>query len=459
MLGSGGFGIVYLAHDEELKRLVALKLPRMEVWNDSQKWLRFVAEAEFASQLSHPGIVPVYHAELNSSTPFIASQYCDGPNLEQWLKARETPINWQQSCRLVAQLATAVEFAHQRGVVHRDLKPANIMLSPPPASHSPVGTPPDSQHTATNEESPTNADGGEEFLELDQYHARLTDFGLAKLIDPSTSQQGPSNLLLGSPHYMSPEQTDSANHVTPATDIYSLGVILFELLSGDIPITGDSPVALLENIRCSPPRKLRSVNVKLPTSLEQICDGCLQKNPQHRYASAAELATDLWRCIENQPLLKRKPTRWTNLIDWCVTPDRVSNAGWFCLVWNSIFATWLVAAILLLPTQIEISRSNWLGLIFETGWGVAFSIGPMMLLGWFTIKRYRLAIFGGTLLSAIKLPFFIRAMFAEPVYFTELLNELGLYAFGLHFLLVLLLTMQLALFTCATLVTMRQVSS
>ena len=163
IVGAGAFGVVYLARDTELGKSVALKLPRLEVLLDAQKRKRFADEAEMAARLDHPQIVRVYEARLNGPAPYIASAFCDGPNLAEWLADREEPSSWEAIANLMAEVADAVQHAHSQGVLHRDLKPANIMLV---ADEALAGGKNDEQSSVDFPFSP-----------------RLTDFGLAKFSD------------------------------------------------------------------------------------------------------------------------------------------------------------------------------------------------------------------------------------------------------------------------------------
>lgn len=189
IVGRGSFGVVYQAYDPELDREVALKLPRPEVLIDAERLKRFEGEATTAAQLDHPAIVPIFDAQFTGPVPYIASAYCGGPDLGDWLAARKTPVEPQQAAEFVAQLAEAVHYAHQQGVLHRDLKPSNIMLEPCDTS------------------SPS--------AELADYEPRLTDFGLAKLVQASLHDTR-SSLLVGTPLYMKRRSNLNATHLRSA---------------------------------------------------------------------------------------------------------------------------------------------------------------------------------------------------------------------------------------------------
>ena len=297
-LGRGSFGIVYLAYDPRLRREVALKVPRAEVLLTPELRGRFRHEALAAAGLNHPNIVPVYEAGEAGPVCFIASAYSPGITLATWLRRRETPASWRLAAGLVATLADAVEHAHRRGVLHRDLKPSNVLLELPEGADTAV--PGDTEDLVP----------------------RVTDFGLAKLVDQGASANATLNptqagVLLGTPSYMAPEQADGKpGAVGPAADIYSLGVILYEILTGRPPFQEDSVLETLVLVRTQdplPPRKLRP---RLPRDLETICLHCLHKQPESRYSTAGALADDLRRFLAVQPILARPTPAWERAIIW-----------------------------------------------------------------------------------------------------------------------------------------------
>jgi tetratricopeptide (TPR) repeat protein len=282
-LGAGGMGVVYKAWHTALQREVAIKMVRAVEGAAPHQLARFRAEAQAVAQLQHPHIVQVYDTGEHESAsgtlvPFMVLEYVPGCTLHE--AARQNRYTPTDAARLTATLARAVHAAHQRGVVHRDLKPANVLVGP-------GGVP------------------------------KITDFGLAKRCDESF---GPTRTgqIVGTPQYMAPEQAQGTNaRVGPAADIYALGAILYELLCGVPPFTGDSPLEILDRVRIADPVAPRRLVASVPPDLESICLKCIEKVPQHRYESAAALADDLQRYLAGESVRARpwgKLRRWTRAL-------------------------------------------------------------------------------------------------------------------------------------------------
>ena len=306
-LGRGAFGIVYLAYDRDLERAVALKVPRPEVLVTAELRERFLQEARIAAGLDHPNLVQVYEVEAHGPVCYIVSAYCPGITLAAWLKEFDQPVPARQAAQLVTVLTAAVAYAHGCGVIHRDLKPSNILL----------------QNFADDNKQPQTVCGrtiglsaaatAEPALPLNSYLPRITDFGLAKIIfdvysemeagQPLPTQTG---TLLGTPEYMAPEQASRQHRdVGPGADVYALGTILYELLSGRLPFRGETKLDTLEMVRTQDPLPLRQLVPGLPRDLEIICHKCLEKNPLRRYASAESLAEDLRLFLDGAPIRAR----------------------------------------------------------------------------------------------------------------------------------------------------------
>ncbi len=283
VLGTGGMGVVYKAYQTSLKRTVALKM----LLNEAAKTdtlNRFRAEAEAVAQLQHPNIVQIYEIGDHQGRPFFAMEYVDGTSLGRALTQQLFPF--RETAQMIATLAEAIHCAHERGIIHRDLKPANILLSSGERSMVSGGVV--SGRTNSSNPSPLTPHNSP----LTTHQAKITDFGLAKRLNAD----GPTvtGEILGTPNYMPPEQAKGdLAAIGPASDIYGLGAILYEMLTGKPPFEGQSATMtlwLVVNEDPVPPSKLRP---HLPPDLETICLTCLNKDPRGRYASAQKLAEDL----------------------------------------------------------------------------------------------------------------------------------------------------------------------
>jgi hypothetical protein len=275
-------GRICIARDPVLRREVALEVARPETFLDADLHGRFRREAVAAAGLVHPNLVPVY--ELGEVGPwvYIVSAYCPGPSLAAWLREQREPVAITTAARLVAALADAVAYMHGRGVLHRDIKPDNVLLQVAPS----------------------------ESCDLQSAVPRLTEFGLAKVTD-GTRYQTQSGVVLGTPAYMSPEQAAGrVSDLGPATDVYALGVLLYELLTGRPPLRAEANVELLRQVLHDEPLPPGRLPRGLPRDLESVCLKCLEKKPERRYASAAALADDLRRFVNGQATLARPLTVW-----------------------------------------------------------------------------------------------------------------------------------------------------
>lgn len=276
VLGRGGMGVVYKARQIALNRLVALKMIEGPGSRDPRYRRRFQAEAEAVARLHHPGIVQIHEIGSQNDTPYIALEYVEGGSLSR--RRALFPLPPAEAARLVEQVARAVHHAHEHGIIHRDLKPANILLDVHGQPH-------------------------------------LSDFGLAKQLDGNTDLTH-TGQTLGTPQYMAPEQATGTRQIGPAADIYALGVILHELLTGQLPFSAPGPVGSLVQAVLKDPVPLTWLHPDLPADLEAICLRCLEKRPQDRYASAAALADDLTRYRKGEPIRARRNTVLERLRKW-----------------------------------------------------------------------------------------------------------------------------------------------
>jgi serine/threonine-protein kinase len=277
-LGRGGMGVVYLARQVALKRVVALKMILVGAHAGPAEVARFRREAEAAARLQHPHIVQVHEIGVHEGLPYLSLEYVEGGSLAQ--KLAGTSLRPRESAWLVETLARAVQGAHQRGIVHRDLKPANVLLTG-------VGDP------------------------------KITDFGLAKCLDDASGPTA-TKAILGTPSYMAPEQAGGqSRQVGPAADVYALGAILYELLTGRPPFKADTPLETLQQVQFREPVLPSRLKPKLPRDLVTICLKCLQKEPARRYGSAEELAEDLRRFRAGESIRGRSVSRTEKLWRWC----------------------------------------------------------------------------------------------------------------------------------------------
>lgn len=295
-LGRGGYGVVLLAVDPNLDRRVAIKIPRPEVLVSPTLRDRFLREAEAAGRLDHPNLVPVFEVGEDGPLWYIASAYMPDGTLTEWAATLPEGLEPRGAALLVAHLADAVQHAHSAGILHRDIKPGNVLMQ---SVGEASGSPSMSMHAVLG------------------YVPRLTDFGLAKLLD-SDCEQTASGALLGTPSYMAPEQaTGKLAEVGTATDVYGLGAILYELLTGRPPFRAGNSIETLRQVvqdEVAPPRRLRR---QVDRDLQAICLKCLEKRRADRYQTARELAVDLRHYLAGEPTDARTPTSSERLVKWC----------------------------------------------------------------------------------------------------------------------------------------------
>ena len=275
-LGRGGMGVVYRGEQTSLRRAVALKMILAGNFAAPDARRRFLAEAEVIAKLQHPNIVQVHEFGDHAAHPFFSLEYVSGGGLDR--KLAEHPLAAVEAARLLVKLARAMDYAHRQGIIHRDLKPANILL------------------TAEGE-------------------PKITDFGLAKHGD---SQLTASGAIMGTPSYMAPEQAEGkSEQIGPATDVYALGAILYECLTGRPPFRAATPLDTVVQVMTQEPVPPTKLQPQTPVDLETICLKCLRKEPSKRYPTAAALAEELERFLKGEPILARPVSRGEKLVRWC----------------------------------------------------------------------------------------------------------------------------------------------
>ena len=322
ILGRGGMGVVYKARHTKLNRIVALKIILHGVHGGGTALERFVSEAKSVAAMQHPGIVQIFEIAEHESLPYFSLEFVEGKDLQSTLKG--TPWNPMSAAKIVATVCDAMQYAHDRQVLHRDIKPANILL---------------------------DSDG----------NPKLTDFGLAKKIDGEDhlTREG---AIVGTPSFMAPEQARGAlAEISTRSDIYSLGAVLYQLLTGRAPFVSDSAMDTLAQVINREPLQPRELQPGIPIDLETICVKTLQKDPATRYASCAEMAADLRRFCNGEPILARPISRLERGWRWCKRNPRIampSGLAAFLIVSTAGISTWAWQATSAQAIVIAQERDN-----------------------------------------------------------------------------------------------------
>jgi serine/threonine protein kinase/Tfp pilus assembly protein PilF len=304
-VGRGGQGVVFRARQKSLNRTVALKVISLGQWASKAHLKRFRREAEAAASLDHPSIVPIYEVGERDGSCYFSMKFVEGGQLDDVIRC--TPMSIREAAELIAKVARTVHYAHEHGILHRDVKPGNILL--------------DSQ--------------GE---------PHLTDFGLARLVETESTVTRTLEVL-GTPSYMAPEQaTGEHAQLTSATDVYGLGAVFYQLLTGHPPFAGGTTYETIKLLLDTEPRQPRVLNPKIDRDLSTICLKCLEKDPKRRYSSALALAEDLERWLKHEPILARHIGIFTRGRKWVRRNPTstllaaslialAAGAGW--IVWKS----------------------------------------------------------------------------------------------------------------------------
>src|SRR5215472_1683224 len=320
-IGRGGQGVVFRARQKSLNRTVALKVISLGQWASEAHVKRFRREAEAAARLEHPGIVAIHEVGEREGSCYFSMKFVEGGQVDEVV--RRTPISIRQAAELIAKVARTVHYAHEHGILHRDIKPGNILLDTKGEPH-------------------------------------LTDFGLARLLDAQSSVTRTIDVL-GTPSYMAPEQAAGETaKLGKATDVYGLGAVLYQLLTGQPPFAGGTTYETIRLLRDTEPRPPRLLNPKVDRDLSTICLKCLEKDPQRRYASALALAEDLEHWLKHEPIQAKRSGVFTHTRKWVrrnpsttvlVTLLIAFAVGLTLTIWNRELAVVIPKSVAVLPFE------------------------------------------------------------------------------------------------------------
>src|SRR5436189_2136254 len=301
-IGRGGQGVVYRARQKSLNRTVALKVIGLGQWATEAHLKRFRLEAEAAARLDHPCIVPIHEVGERDGCCYFSMNFVAGGQLDQVV--RDSPMSTRQAAELIAKVARTVHYAHEHGILHRDIKPGNILLDKHGEPH-------------------------------------LTDFGLARLVETESTVTRTKEVL-GTPSYMAPEQAvGETRKLTSATDVYGLGAVLYQLLTGQPPFAGGTTYETIRLLLDREPRPPRSLNPKIDRDLSTICLKCLEKDPQRRYPAAAGLAEDLEHWLKHEPIRAKPSGFFTHTRKWVRRNPALVGTAAACLVLGAA-SIWLL---------------------------------------------------------------------------------------------------------------------
>jgi serine/threonine protein kinase/formylglycine-generating enzyme required for sulfatase activity len=332
-LGRGGMGVVYKARQVRANRIVALKMILAGPHAGEQELARFRSEAQAVANLQHPNIIDIYEVAEHEGLPYFSLEYCAGGSLGERLNG--TPLPPATAAQFTEVLARAIQLAHEQQLIHRDLKPANILLKGP-ASH--VG--------ALGAEAPHDAHSPLSLVTIPAASLKITDFGLAKRLNEDGRTQ--TGVIMGTPSYMAPEQAAGRSEdLGPAVDIYALGALLYEMLTGRPPFRAATPFDTVNQVLNEEPLPPRRFQSRIPRDLEVICLKCLQKDAKKRYPSAEALADDLRRFLNDEPIIARPVSIVERAVRWA--RKRPTAAA---LIGLSVF----VVVLVVLATWLETRR-------------------------------------------------------------------------------------------------------
>jgi len=337
VLGRGGMGVVYRALDIRLKRVVALKMILAGVHAGPEELERFHREAEAVAQLQHPNIVQIHDVGEHEGRHFFSMEYVAGPSLSDCLT--DGPLAPGKAAAIMVEVSQAIAYAHERGVIHRDLKPANVLMEP---------------------------DG----------RPKVTDFGLAKRVE-ADERLTSTGQILGTPGYMAPEQAaGQIDEVNEAADIYALGAMLYALVTGRPPFQADNPLDTMIQVLEEDPAPLRLLNPKVDPDLETICLKCLEKDPEHRYVSAAGVAEDLARFGEGESISVKS----VNVVGRMIRALRRSKHDVELRAWGTMLF-WFAGIVLLSEIGVFAQSLDGITSPYPTKWTIAIRVGQLLAMG------------------------------------------------------------------------------
>jgi serine/threonine-protein kinase len=372
-LGRGSMGVVYKALHLRLNRVVALKVVQDGCCLHPENLVRFLSETEAVAGVQHPHIAQIYEVGQINDRPYYTMEFVGGGTLAQ--KIARAPQPPRQAAHVVEMLARAVHAMHHCGIVHRDLKPANVLLAAD-------GTP------------------------------RITDFGLAKRMggDSGLTQTGE---ILGTPSYMAPEQADGRiKDLGPLTDVYALGAILYEMLTGSPPFVGVTVLDVLDQVKNKEPLPFTRLRIHVPRDLETICMKCLQKEPTQRYASAEDLAEDLRRFLDGRPIVARPIGVLASVWLWAHRPERVPGAGVFSVAFGIVLILWSALGVVLVASNIHHTETPRQAILYMGGL-MGFVYLPLILSGVGTIARKLISLWLGIGISLFGVIFSLGMIFKD----------------------------------------------
>jgi serine/threonine protein kinase len=381
-LGRGGMGVVFKARQTSLGRLVALKMILAGGFERPEGRERFLAEGAAVARLHHPNVVQIIECGTHDDRPYFSMELCEGGSLAQRL--RGGPLAPREAAALLRPVAEGVQAAHDQGIIHRDLKPGNILLAsggrePPAGKPSALGPRP-----------------------LAEFIPKISDFGLAKQTNTDLTRSG---TVFGTPSYMAPEQTVDARAVDHRADVYALGAILYECLTGRPPFQAADLLDTLDQVRHREPMPVRQLQPSVPRELETICLTCLAKEPQRRFATAGALADDLGRFLQGEPIRARPGSQLARLTRWCQRPERVRDAGRLAILLHGALAVWKALALALVALGIGIVPRDPGECLFQGLGIIGILNGPQIGIGFATLARWRPAPWIGAVLALFHLAF------------------------------------------------------